>query len=363
VERIISVSFKKQKMVANSTNRYFNNFWYFIGFFSNFSSFSLRLYAFLMNKKKRIKLFLKVFFLFLTSLFVCFLTYRLCYFIAEKYFFDKFFYQKSIKYGYWIKTKKLKYEDFGKRGKDVANLEKNKPIKTDDKKYNIAIFGDSLVWGQGMANDNRFAVLLEKKLNKIRPTKIYSFASSGDNIFDYYVKYKKTLDVYGEMNLNIFSLFNNDFLFDEYHSYETNQFVSKLSINCTGKIFYNPFSQPNNIISNDELARRESFDKNSVNFCAYKKLLPLLPTNNTIYFNIDSIRENWDIQNTFSQIITADLKSLSPSFDKVCNPTNQFNPCKVSKNETHPSSFINKEYSNILFDEITSNSKWGFKND
>lgn len=52
------------------------------------------------------------------SVFFCFLSYRLCYFIAEKYFFDKFFYKKSTTHGYWLENKPP--SDYGDQAKAIS---------------------------------------------------------------------------------------------------------------------------------------------------------------------------------------------------------------------------------------------------
>jgi hypothetical protein len=48
-----------------------------------------------------------------------------CYFTAEKYFFDKFFYGKSPRHGYITKSSTSVYDPaFGVRGKDLRLVEK-----------------------------------------------------------------------------------------------------------------------------------------------------------------------------------------------------------------------------------------------
>ncbi|KKQ49358.1 MAG: hypothetical protein US68_C0016G0018, partial [Candidatus Shapirobacteria bacterium GW2011_GWE1_38_10] len=129
------------------------------------------------------------------SLLLSFLTYKL------------FFYQKSITHGYWIPSKHPTHDDFGHRAKDIYQLQSGQPdpLKTNNSDiFKIALYGDSYVWGQGIKNEQRFAKLLETKLNKIRPTKIISLAETGDNIFDHYQKYKATPEIFGEIDLNVF---------------------------------------------------------------------------------------------------------------------------------------------------------------
>ena len=289
------------------------------------------------------------------------LTYKICYFIAERYFFDKFFYYKNTNYGYWIPNKYLTLSDFGNRAKDIDNLQKNIPIKTDDKKYNIAIFGDSLTWGQGITNNQRFTVLLEKHLNKIKPVKIYSFANCGDNLFDHYLKYQESLKVYGKMDLYIFAFYNNDLVFNNDNRYGTDQFLIGLTKNCPGNAIYDPEYNPNNPNQGDQFneSRKSSLDHNSINYCAYQKILPLLPKNNVIYINLGTLFEKWGVQTTFSNTLNHDLNIIEPSYLTSCDTPLK---CNVSNKDRHPSSSLNKKYFSILFQEITTNQKWNFQN-
>lgn len=298
--------------------------------------------------------------LILFSLLLCLSTYFLCYFIAEKFFFDKFFYYKSTKYGYWIlNNQKLTFNDFGKRGQDISMLTSNhsKILGAQDNNiFKIAIFGDSLTWGQGLTDNQRFVTLLEKKLNKIRPTKIYSFANCGDNIFDDYAKYQLSQKVLGTADLYIFALYNNDLVFNNDNRYQTNDFIKEISSDCKGEsIFDVSFSGDANIDFNKP--RELSLGENSLNFCTYKKLLPLLPKEKAIYIDLGNAIEKWNVQTNFSKLINTDLPSVKINYQENCTNTTL---CQISQSDSHPSALINTKYSEILFDQITNNSKYNF---
>lgn len=282
------------------------------------------------------------------SLSICFLSYHLCYLIAEKFFFDKFFYYKSIEHGYLIPKKAPKLSYFGKRAEDLITLENNQPISSNDSGlYRIVIIGDSYVWGQGIRNSQRFAEILEDKLSKIKPVKIYSLGYPGDNIFDNYVKYNKSKDVFGEANLYIFGLVYNDLIFNNH--LHTSKLLSDMLLGCDGI----PSIDVQNV-GNEQYRNlvRFSLDKQSLNNCTYTHLLPILPKNKTIYINLSNPAES-DISSKFSQITSRDLNAIQP----IINP----NLTAVSTNEKHPSSFANQMFADTLFQEITTNAKWGFK--
>jgi hypothetical protein len=289
-----------------------------------------------------------------------FLTYKLCYFVAEKYFFDKFFYYKSTTYGYWIPKKELSFSDFGSRAKDINILNiVNRNILgiKDDNSYKIAIIGDSFVWGQGIKNEQRFAAILENKLNKIKPTKIYSLGFTGDNIFDNYLKYKKSINIFGKMDLYIFALYNNDFVINNDERYNTNQLIEKNLLKyCPNNTYitdqqcnYNDVEKCNQY----HFIKDSSLDTKSTNYCLYKNLLPLMPQKNTMYIDLGSLLENNEVQKKFSQIISTDLNVKT-------FPYNDSIKAHVSYKEGHPSVSSNKTYADFLYQEITTNKKWRF---
>lgn len=290
---------------------------------------------------------------------LCFLSYNFCYFIAENYFFDKFFYQKSVKYGYWSTTNKHSpsLEDFGDRSQDLISLDKKKPDPyfMDDNYYKIVIYGDSYGWGQGVKNENRFAKILEEKLNKIRPTKIYSLSESGDNIFDHYQKFKLAPKIIGHINLHIFALYYNDLLFShpEYNRYQTSQFLeSQQYFNCTGPKIIDDFSG---------LQVADSLKPDSQNYCVYKKIIPLFPKNNAIYFDLGLLTDTstWPNPQNFTKIISEDLKIFSPYSSEILSAPHP-NKYNVSLLDSHPSVLANKYYAQALYNEITSNPQWNF---
>ncbi|MFA5025584.1 MAG: SGNH/GDSL hydrolase family protein [Candidatus Shapirobacteria bacterium] len=297
----------------------------------------------------------KILILTLFSILICFISYRICYFIAEKFFFDKLFYQKSVTHGYWTTKPGLSYTDFGDRAEDIITLNSNSPNilgTSDDDSYKIVILGDSYLWGQGIKNEDRFAYILESKLNNIRPTKIYSLGIGGDNIFDNYLKYKKSISVFGQADMYIFALLYNDFLLNGDNRYSSDEFINSLIKNCPQNIIYD-VDNP----SNDKYyqAIKSSLSTDSGNYCAYKNLLLLLPKSNAIYINLSSIQGMFDTNKQFKDIISDDLNVINLQPDTSINSS-------VSKAESHPSTAINKAYANTLFKEITTNSQWRFMN-
>ena len=305
--------------------------------------------------------FIKKLSIFILTLFLCFLTYKFCYFIAEKFFFDKFFYQKSVAYGYWVPTKAstLYHSDFGDRAKDIYDLETNYPneLLNNQNVYKIAIYGDSYVWGQGVTNNQRFAKILQDKLNKIRPTRVFSLAETGDDLFDHYQKYKLTPQVFGHIDLNIFGIILNDLLFDNPidNRYGTKDYLQSINyFGCRGPEFSDDFQS-----TGDKISR--SMDPDTKNYCVYKKIISLLPREKTIYFDLSGATYTSDYPDElkFVTLLSQDIPLFHPYPRSVVSLPHP-NKYNVSKLDAHPSALANQLYADILYQEITTNPKWGF---
>jgi len=309
---------------------------------------------------------IKIFTLILFSFLLCFLTYRLCYFITETYFFDKLFYQKSTKYGYW-KTEKIRHSDFGDRAKDIITLQNNNnklkitPIFTKNKTFNIIVIGDSYTWGQGVENKNRFVYKLQNRLNKIRPTKIYSLGNGGDNIFDNYNKYQQSKSIFGIADLYIFAFVSNDLLYNPDNRYGTNEKIIEPHVKyCPGPaIFDYVFNEPmsNTLkISGYDTKLIKTLDPSSQNYCLFQKIATSFPKVKTIYINLEkNIFENSDINEKFHQLTSNYFSVLT--LPKQLNGNSSL---YVSNKERHPSVITHQIYANALYTEITTNSEWGF---
>jgi len=215
----------------------------------------------------------------LTFLF-CFLTYKLCYFIAEKYFFDKLFYQKSVIHGY---INSDNYQQYGERAKDIVTLKGNNQNKTlgiSTNIFTIVVIGDSFTWGQGIRNNQRFVFLLNQKFNSLRPTNIISLAMPGWNILDYKNYYDQARQLYSP-DLYIFTVVDNDNYINKSDS--NNSIVQGCQSKFSG---YNPiydvsvkenYPESNDITKDSANASLISWN-NPLNLCILDNSLQQLPT-------------------------------------------------------------------------------------
>ena len=354
-------------MVADSSSCNSDSFWHYDYLFPNIPCFSLCLYAFLMNQKEeKIRLFLKIFFLFLTSIFICFLTYRFCYFIAEKYFFDKFFYQKSVIHGYFPSNNSTQFSDFGDRSKDLISLDNSK-LKGDPKKYKIVIIGDSHVWGQGIRNEQRFAKLLKNKLNKIRPTEVFSLGKLGYNTLDYSQIMIKSSSFFSADLYIVLPVTNDAIINNENQN-------SPILLNCQKQF---PDQTPLYFLQNDQLSNNNLQNyisdqinlswQNPINTCVVNESLKLFPASKTIFLidkNYNRDNQQFEI---YQQLIYQNNKyQISTEVGKFMNnykkyfKDNTYSNFEVSPSDPHPNTLANQMYTDILFDEIITNPQWNF---
>lgn len=319
----------------------------------------------------------KILTLTLFSTLICFLTYCLCYFIAEKYFFDKFFYQKSVAHGYYPPGAEIQYADFGNRSKDIISLYNHK-LTNDPKVYNIAIIGDSHVWGQGIRNNQRFAYLLENKLNKIRPTKVYSFGKGGSNTLNYFRMYERILSSSISINTYIILPVSNDALINvgdkendvaganiDNQDDPILQDCQKLFPKQKTSIYPGNKNNPMNKYIPESIGLSW---KNPINACVVNESIKRLPSNNAIYLvDKDYLRENPELkeyqrllsQNNKYQIST-EVGKFMDKYKRYFNK-NVYQNFNVSLSDPHPNALANQMYTDIIFAEITTNPKWNFQ--
>jgi hypothetical protein len=155
--------------------------------------------------------------------------------LAEFIFYDRIFFQKSALHGYhyWFTHQdELEGHNYlerlllNHRLMDINNLlvEVENPVLnnscrsltpiqgrtyTHQKPLTIAIIGDSVAYGSGIRQSQRFGQILEQKINKIVPTKVYNLAEVGNGIADYYALYRLARD-YLHPDLVVVTIIEND---------------------------------------------------------------------------------------------------------------------------------------------------------
>ncbi len=299
-----------------------------------------------------IKIFLAISSIIITSLF--------CQWISEKFFFDKFYYYKSVAHGYWIPGKQIKLTDFGKRAQNIAFItsqdRNNKILGTQTEKvFTIAIIGDSLVWGQGLRENDRFANILEDKLNMITPTKVLSLAYPGDNMLENYIKYKLISSLKKDINLYIFGIVDNDLLISNDHGRYDKELFEQILKYCPGDYVY--VLNYNNIDSELDKTYADqkilSFQDQYSNICLLRHLVTIFPKDKAIYY---SFGDKSDIVNKYKKILKENnLILLEPTDEYLSKFFINSKNYSVSSLEKHPSKVANQMFAEQLYDYIVEN--------
>ncbi len=292
------------------------------------------------------------------------LFYHIGYFLAEHLFFDKFFYRKSVTHGY-LQNGETNFSKFGKRAQDIIWLQnkmKDQNTQQSDSisnTFNIAVIGDSVTWGQGIKNDERFPILLENRLNKIRKTKVYSYASVGDNFTQNYekIKFLESIKTEHKIDLYILALVHNDAFVTISSRYLPTLSAPILeSCNEYGDYIYNTSVDPKT--NYDDYKKKIEEALNSpANNCLINKMIEELPSN-LIIFETDNIFKDDPLHDKYVSIFekfNIDAISPLPNLTGYTNPEHLFFKMIVSKTEGHPSVFANQVFSKTLYEEIIQN--------
>lgn len=304
----------------------------------------------------------------LLAVFLGFSAYKLGYFLAEKYFFDKIFYKKSVKHGYIDCEGGCKLERFGKRAEDVRkiygkSLENPKQVlcKSVDDTYTVAVIGDSVTWGVRVKEDETVPALLEKKLSKLKKTKVLQLGFPGDDLLDNYIKYQLIEQAYS-IDLYVFIIVQNDLLLNDYTHYDK-KLRQQMILECAGSqdsITYN-YNENTPGYNYAELVYK-SFN-NPQNLCVLKKTVALYPKDSI--FLVPMGWENHNFLNPYPESLKKEglqvlVTEQTRIYTKYREQGNHSKSYRVSEKETHPSTICHEMYTDILFEEITSNPKWRF---
>jgi hypothetical protein len=311
----------------------------------------------------------RVFLLIIISFTSVLITYFIAVSVTEKYFFDKLYYRKSNKFGYYSLSDFNGKEFLATRMNGIYLLSKFKSldndvlgVQMDPNVYNIAVIGDSYVWGQGIKNEDRFVNVLESKLNKIRSTKLYNLGRPGDNFLDNLSKYN-SLSQNFKPNLYIFILVANDILLNKVNDYESqseNQIVEMCK--SMGKLQYDYVEKKWSKYS--EYINRAW--ENEANLCILNAGVEKLP-HNAIYLVVDNYH-GLNSYNTYLKILKDngfDTYSINVNSEGIDDYRkylkNDLKVFYVSEKEGHPSALANRMYADFLFYKITKYQKWGFR--
>ena len=320
-----------------------------------------------------------------------FLSLQIVLVIANEFFFDKIFYQKSSWLGYRYSpqndpdnlklTGRFDKYILAKRTEDLnllfsqiaepkitnfcgasdQNLIRIRNY-TDLKPLTIVVIGDSMTYGMGTEISARFSKVLEQKLNQIIPTKIYTLAEPGNSLEAEYSLYLLAKD-YLNPDLVIFGIVENDLILDKFEYPNSARLRNHLKNNCPQPEFSLGNADLINLEWNETLAiYQKSFLPTYSNLCFLRTISKELgQTKNNLFISFfasatsASTNEIDPAISARRDIIFRYKQELENYQNVVIGyfPDQLFKP--VSVIEGHLSKEAHQEIAQILFDKIVAN--------
>ncbi len=284
----------------------------------------------------------------------------ICYLIAVMFFFDTFFYEKSVYYGYWPTGKQIEMADFGRRSVDILSLERGdlrQNLSPDV--FTVAIIGDSYIWGQGVKNSDLFGIVLEKKLNAVKKSQVIILGSPGNSLLDHLTIYEKLKKLDVHIDAYVFALVTNDIL--PFHEGNYSQSAQEVFKKC--EYLYGPLVRDidwsDSTISMEKKLEQSNSLWNRIwasyaNRCLLD-IFALLPTHNTFYLLTDNYTGgNIGWEETQKKLLQHGKRVISSSEmgDEASYSTYLKNPPKyleVSARDQHPSKRAHALYADLLY--------------
>jgi hypothetical protein len=305
-----------------------------------------------------------------------FLSMLLAYFlgvkITEKYFFDRLYYQKSEKFGYFPEDNEAVKRLTRSRmtGLDLLSSDDKSSntlgVQSNTDTFNIAVIGDSHVWGMGIKKNERFSEILNKKLNLVRKTKVVNVGYPGDNFLENLSKFTLLAQNHPQ-DLYVYLLFRNDILLwsdERYYTHTALQDRILKKCESLGPYLYDGDSYKN-ITIRDYTAHVRLAWENDANLCAISEGAKFLP-DNAIYLIADNDSRNTDYTGFISILSAHNLpvQLIYPNSPGVEKYKQYFNDRQkyfyVSQKDAHFSALANRMIADYLFTEITNNNRWKF---
>lgn len=291
--------------------------------------------------------------------------------LTESWFFDRLYYRKSLEYGYALDFPHLPYGDrlarSGVRGQDLIQLYGRSGIRInlDPKRlppeppqpagtYTIIALGDSLCWGQGLEEEDRWVHRLEKRLDAIRSTRIVSLCEQGDQLAEHVMKYEASRRIW-QADLYLISLVSDDLDVQPVGLPRPPDILKELEPCWT---LPDLRSLPQRPRSPDEMVCPEGYACD----CILRTEMKRLPKEKALYFDYgEAFQAGFNVERTLAAPFLAagyDVITLVP---EVRDAQGRFDQdYYVSHMERHPSAMANRLFADALYERIRTEPRYGF---
>lgn len=279
--------------------------------------------------------------------------------LAERVFFDRFFYYKSIAHGYFVPDQTVQLSQFGQRSLGIRLL-KAEVAGRCDMTPRLVLIGDSYLWGMGVRNTETVTAQLHKLVPEIE---VVSYAYPGATLADYLGFYQFAQTV-SPNNYYIFLAVDNDILADSTTGFGQSTAQTALQHCITKYPAQSPQVTPDwQQLEHVEAARltnvatTESW-RSPLNACIAQELLAHLKGMNGGFIMSDPYRDTEGHYQKYEALLQTVGISVWSSQPLVTQRQLSLSELQVSRAEIHPSRTAHQLYAWIIFQEIKKTHWW-----
>ncbi len=282
---------------------------------------------------------------------------------AERWFFDKFYYRKSVAHGYFPDFRQPPpLQAFGERTRYLRQLYGEAPAlptsKEDEETYTIVVLGDSLCWGQGLRQERRWVALLQPRLDAMRPTRLIPLCEPGDQLLDHMTKYRTSLALW-QADLYLFCVVGDDLLIKR----------PRLALDPELRRAFQPCRRlPMAALTPEDEEEAEALvfgSGPSRHRCLLECALELLPRQGALYVDYGpAFHRGKPVDRAILQPIRDAGFRVATLIEDEPSPTGKRDPAfYVSPMETHPSAGANRRFAEALFRLLSEDASLGFRSE
>lgn len=290
---------------------------------------------------------------------LCVVAVLASWWLAERVFFDRFFYYKSVAHGYFVPGQSIHLAQFGQRSLGFRQLNGEEPGQCD-LKPRLVLIGDSYLWGMGVRNTETVTTQLSKLLPEVT---VVSYAYPGATLADYIGFYEFAQSV-SPNNYYIFLAVDNDILADSTTGFGQTA-VHDAEQHCEAAYpDQSPVITPNwQQLAYSEAARLthvatdESW-RTPLNLCMAEAMLKNLASSTSSFLITDPYRETAGHYQKYVALLDKARLPVWSIQELIAHQDTSERELQVSQAEIHPSRIAHQMYATVIAQEIKHTNWW-----
>ncbi len=299
-----------------------------------------------------------------------FLAVALAALATQRWFFDRLYYQKSVAHGYWegvlgggnpdavggrARYLPALYRALGRLPPSWQQYAERPPEPIPEGSFVAVVLGDSLCWGQGVRDHQRWVHRLEQRLDRVRPTVLIPLCEPGDQLIDHWNKHGASQAVW-QPDLYIFALVSDDVLLSG-REVTLSPPAREIVEGCA----QHPSSDGGGPMQ--QVSMDFAYSPGSAQRCVADAVLARLPQERSLYFIYGPpFHMGVDVAGELARPLEQrgiEVLELVP--DQGEGPDGPYSRrYYVSKREVHPSAWSHKLFAEALYEHIVADPELGF---